>query len=100
MVPLRVASRSPWNCLSRSMRPMAGLPPFSSGGCGSILTSKGPVAWRDMTAFFGGMDFGLGWELGWELVWALVDSVTNRSGARQAAARREREEARAWMEAG
>src|SRR3982074_3705085 len=96
MVPLLVASRSPWNCLSRSMRPMAAPPPFSSGGCGSILTSKGPVAWRDMTAFFVEVeDFGLVWAQ----VWACVEIVARRSGVRQAAARREHRAAEARVEA-
>src|ERR1700747_1998831 len=95
MVPLLVASRSPWNRLSRSMRPMAGPPPFSSAGCGSILTSKGPVAWRDMTSLLGALDFGLGWAL----VWARVGIVASRSGVRQAAARRERREAEPRVEA-
>src|ERR1700747_654035 len=96
MVPLLVASRSPWNCLSRNMRPMAAPPPFSSGGCGSIFTSKGPVAWRDAIAFFvGADDFGSGWDL----VWACVESVASSSGVRQTAARRQRREAEARAEA-
>src|SRR5437764_11954734 len=93
MVPLLVASRSLWNCLSRSMRPMAAPPPFSSGGCGSILTSKGPVAWREMIAFFAGAE-------GFGLVWAWVEIEASRSGVRQAGARRERREGEAGGEAG
>src|SRR5580698_7603629 len=62
MVPLLVASRSPWNCLSKSMRPMAAPPAFSSGGWGAILTSKGPVAWRGASFVAGAGMFGLVWD--------------------------------------
>src|SRR4051794_9142908 len=91
MVPLLVASRSPWNCLLRSMRPIAGPPPFSSAGCGSILTSKGPVACRDSVAFFDEADSGLVWKLMRWLDWDWSEGVASRSDVRQTAAIRDRD---------
>src|ERR1700677_1579155 len=63
MVPLLVASRSPWKCLSRSILPMAVPPDFSSGACGSSFTSNVPVAWVDwtvMSAPLAGCGMGIG----------------------------------------
>src|SRR5271170_475741 len=61
------------------MRPTAGEPAFSSGGWGTIFTSKGPVAWRGMTACF---PMGAG-EVG--LVWACV-GMADATSIRQATA--------------
>src|SRR5881397_478150 len=91
MVPVLVASRSPWNCLLRSMRPIAGPPPFSSAGCGSILTSNGPVAWRNLAPFFDAVDSGLFWKLIGTLVWDRSEGVASRSDVRQTAAIRDRD---------